>query len=314
MPAPAVQCSTFLFAMTFPVSGVETPFWVPPLVAFVVSFFSSMGGISGAVLLLPFQMSVLGFTSPAVSATNLVFNIIAIPGGVYQYTREGRMIRSLTWVVVGGTVPGVVVGQLIRLHWLPDPRPFKAFVGCVLLYIAVRIVPEIRRPENKAEGGGDPHYWAVKCVECSIRRLVFDFQGNRYECPTRFVFLLSLVVGMVGGIYGIGGGAIMAPFFVAHLGLPVHTIAGATLMGTFITSVAGVAFSHLIAPYYRGKGMEVAPDWQLGSLLGVGGMLGVYLGARTQRYMPARWLKIMLAAILMAVAVNYLWGYLSSLG
>src|SRR3989304_6228107 len=105
--------------MTFPVSGVETPFWLPPLVAFVVSFFASMGGISGAVLLLPFQMSVLGFTSPAVSATNLVFNIIAIPSGLYGYAREGRLIRSLTWVVVGGTVPGVVVGQLVRFTWLP---------------------------------------------------------------------------------------------------------------------------------------------------------------------------------------------------
>ena len=34
-----------------------------------------MGGVSGAFLLLPFQVSVLGFTSPAVSPTNLIFNI-----------------------------------------------------------------------------------------------------------------------------------------------------------------------------------------------------------------------------------------------
>ena len=118
--------------MTFPVSGVVTPFWAPPLVAFVVSFFSSMAGVSGAFLLLPFQMSVLGFTSPGVSATNLVFNVVAIPAGLYRYAREGRLIRSLTWVVIGGTVPGVIVGQIIRFTWLPDPRLFKAFVGCVL--------------------------------------------------------------------------------------------------------------------------------------------------------------------------------------
>src|SRR5512134_2885199 len=107
--------------MTFPVSGVDTPVWVPPLVALVVSFFSSMGGVSGAVLLLPFQMSVLGFTSPAVSPTNLVFNIVAIPSGLYRYAREGRLIPPLTWVVVAGTVPGVMAGQLLRFSWLPDP-------------------------------------------------------------------------------------------------------------------------------------------------------------------------------------------------
>lgn len=299
--------------MTFPVSGVETPFWIPPLVALVVSFFSSMGGISGAVLLLPFQMSVLGFTGPGVSATNLVFNMVAIPSGIYRYAREGRMIRSLTWVVVGGTVPGVIVGQLVRFTWLPDPRLFKAFVGCVLLYIGGRMVLETLKPDDGAAREIGQSDWTVKCIECSLRRLVFEFQGRRYESQTRFIFLLSLVVGLVGGVYGIGGGAILAPFFVAHLGLPVHTIAGATLMGTFITSVVGVAFSQSVAPFYRGKGVGVAPDWLLGALFGVGGMLGIYLGARTQRYVPARWLKGMLAVILMAVALNYLWGYLGSL-
>jgi uncharacterized membrane protein YfcA len=63
----------------FDVSGVDTWVFVPPLVAFVVSFFTSMGGISGAFLLLPFQVSFLRFTSPSVSATNFVFNIVAIP-------------------------------------------------------------------------------------------------------------------------------------------------------------------------------------------------------------------------------------------
>jgi hypothetical protein len=299
--------------MNFPVSGVETPFWIPPLVAFVVSFFSSMGGISGAVLLLPFQMSVLGFTGPAVSATNLVFNIIAIPSGLYRYAREGRLIRSLTWVVVGGTVPGVIVGQLVRFNWLPDPRLFKAFVGCVLLYIGGRMVLETLKLEKVTPEGTDLSDWRVKCIECSLRRLVFEFRGRRYESQTRFIFFLSLVVGLVGGVYGIGGGAILAPFFVAHLGLPVHTVAGATLMGTFITSIVGVAFSQSVAPFYHSRGMEVAPDWLLGGLFGVGGMLGIYLGARTQRYVPARWLKGMLAVILTVVALNYLWGYLASL-
>ena len=302
-----------MLPMTFPVSGVVAPFWLPPLVAFVVSFFSSMAGISGAVLLLPFQLSVLGFTSPAVSPTNLVFNIVAIPSGIYRYTRERRMIPSLTWVVVAGTAPGVIVGQLVRLTWLPAPGPFKAFVGCVLLYIAVRMALEMRRPGNRAARGRGPSDWTVRCLEFNIRRLVFEFQGRRYECGTRFVFLVSLVVGMVGGIYGIGGGALMAPFFVAHLGLPVHTIAGATLMGTFLTSVVGVVFSQLIAPFYRSKGMAVAPDWLLGSLFGVGGMLGIYLGARVQRFVPAKWLKGMLTAILIGVALNYLWGYLAAL-
>jgi hypothetical protein len=75
--------------LLFATSGVETWLWLPPLAAFVVSFFGSMVGISGAFLLLPFQMSVLGYVGPSVSATNLVFNLYATPGGVWRYAHEG---------------------------------------------------------------------------------------------------------------------------------------------------------------------------------------------------------------------------------
>ena len=71
--------------MVFPTSGVEVNPLIPLLVAFLVSALTTPAGVSGAFLLLPFQVSVLGFTSPAVSPTNLIYNIIATPGGVYRY-------------------------------------------------------------------------------------------------------------------------------------------------------------------------------------------------------------------------------------
>ena len=101
--------------MTFPVSGVETAIWIPPLVGLTISFFTSMGGISGAFLILPFQVSVLGFTSPAVSPTNLVFNIVGIPSAVYRYFREGRMNWPLAWNIIAGTFPGLFLGMIIRI-------------------------------------------------------------------------------------------------------------------------------------------------------------------------------------------------------
>src|SRR5512147_918733 len=131
--------------MLFPVSGVETWVFFPPLVAFVVSSFTSMAGVSGAFILLPFQMSVLGFTSPAVSSTNFVYNIVAIPSGVYRYIREGRMNWPLAWIVIAGTLPGVFIGYYLRVFYLPNPRAFRLFVGCVLLYIGVRLVLDLPR-------------------------------------------------------------------------------------------------------------------------------------------------------------------------
>ena len=64
-------------------------------------------------------------------------------------------------------------------------------------------------------------------------------------------------------------------------------------MGTFVTSIAGVVFYHLIALFY--PDLSVAPDWLLGILFGTGGMAGMYLGARCQKYVPAKVIKWMLA-------------------
>ena len=129
--------------MYFPLSGVTVDPWLPPLVAFVISFFTSMGGISGAFLLLPFQMSVLHYTHPSVSSTNQLYNIVAIPPGVYRYWREGRMLWPLTWTVVLGTLPGVLIGALVRVNGLRDPKNFKLFAAVVLLYIGGKTVSSL---------------------------------------------------------------------------------------------------------------------------------------------------------------------------
>jgi uncharacterized membrane protein YfcA len=298
----------------FAVSGVDCPIWLPPLVAFVVSFFTSMGGVSGAFLLLPFQMSFLGFTSPAVSPTNLVYNIVSIPSGVWRYLREGRMVWPLTWVVILGTLPGVVAGGFIRLAWLPDPGPFKVFVACVLLYIGARMFWDLAKGRRKAKEPlleGQPSHCVVEQCRITSRSLRFSYAGQEYACSTPMIFFLSLAVGMVGGVYGIGGGSIVAPFFVAVCGLPVHAVAGAALMGTFVTSVVGVAFYQAIAPLYSGQ-MAVAPDWLLGALFGLGGLGGMYCGARLQKRVKPIYIKVMLGLILLGTAAKYLAGYFAS--
>jgi len=314
----------------FSTAGIEVAIWVPPLAALVISFFTSMGGVSGAFLLLPFQVSVLGYASPSVSATNQLFNVIGIPGGVYRFLREGRMAWPLTWAVVIGTLPGVVLGALVRIAWLPDPGHFKLFAAGVLLFIGARLVQDLLRRspagrgaeavedrfhqramgrcrDDEGEGApGDPARVGVK--RSGLRRIELEFEGACFSVPTAGVVGLALVVGIVGGIYGIGGGAIIAPFFVSFFRLPVYLVAGAALMGTFVTSVAGVILYVALAPLF--PDVAVSPDWLLGALFGLGGLVGMYLGARCQRFVPARVIKWMLALILVATAAKYGWDFI----
>jgi len=304
--------------MLFPISGVTVDPWIPPLVAFVISFFTSMGGISGAFLLLPFQMSVLGYTHPSVSSTNQLFNIVAIPSGVYRYCKEGRMVWPLTWAVVIGTLPGVFIGAFVRVTGLRDPRNFKLFAAAVILYIAIKMIKDLRKQQvaatkdgpagNAGKGAplaatfGNPAA-TVTITERSFKRIGFTFQGETYNVSVMGIGILCFIVGIIGGVYGIGGGSIIAPFFITFFGLPVYTVAGAALMGTFVTSVAGVAFYTAIAPFY--PHLSVAPDWLLGILFGVGGMAGMYLGARCQKFVPAKGIKWMLVAIMLFTAGKY---------
>jgi uncharacterized membrane protein YfcA len=289
---------------------MDAQWWLPPVAAFVISFFTSMVGISGAFLLLPIQISFLALTGPAVSATNLVFNLIAIPAGVYRYWREKRILWPLALIVIAGTTPGVIAGGFIRLSILADGERFRAFAGCVLLWLGLRMVTDIFKSRRKVDASTAQTESRVRLLKFSARELVFEFRQQRYQCSPGGIFMLSLVVGLIGGIYGIGGGAIIAPFFVAIYGLPVYAIAGATLMGTFATSLVGVGFYQSIAPFYQAHGMLVAPDWALGIRFGLGGIAGMYLGARTQRFIPALYLKIMLAAILFGLSFAYIWSYL----
>jgi len=296
--------------VTFPVSGVVTDLWLPPLVALAVSYVASMGGISGAVLLLPYQMSVLGFVSPAVSPTNLVFNIVAIPSGVWRYVREGRMVWPLAWIIAAGSLPGVVLGGIVRLGLLHALRPFQGFVGCVLLVVGGRLLLDVatgRRAKSANEpvpsqGTGTGQRVVVR--ELSWQRLSYEYSGETHSCAPVWVVAMSLAVGIIGGIYGVGGGAIIAPLLITTWRLPVHTVAGPTLFGTLLTSAAGVAFYEIAARFL--PAMAVAPDLLLGSLLGLGGAVGMYLGARTQRLVPALWLKLVLGAVVVWLAVRYL--------
>ncbi len=315
----------------FPVSGVKTYIFIPPLVAFIISFFTSMSGVSGAFLLLPFQMSVLNYTSPSVSSTNFVFNIVAIPSGVYRYIKEKRMAWPLTWVIIIGTLPGVFIGFYIRVLYLPDPGAFKFFVGCVLLYISSRLLYSIlkntrnskagsntieekfrermkqyKEKPNKRMASGIPSSAVVKTISVTLTRTEYEFWGERFSFHTAGMFSIAFFVGIIGGVYGIGGGSIIAPFCVTFFHLPVYTIAGATLMGTFLTSISGVAFYSLIP---LDSGLTKSPDWLLGLLFGAGGFMGMYLGARFQKFVPQKFIKLLLGLLIAFVALKYIWQY-----
>jgi uncharacterized membrane protein YfcA len=77
------------------------------------------------------------------------------------------------------------------------------------------------------------------------------------------LILLPAVVGCGGGIYGIGGGSILAPILIGSGRKPAE-VAPAALASTFVTSVAGVITFVILSAHHHGS---VAPDWPTGIAL-----------------------------------------------
>jgi uncharacterized membrane protein YfcA len=289
----------------FPIAGVEIPLFIPPAVAFIISFFTSMAGISGAFLILPFQVSVLGFTAPSVSSTNFLYNVVGTPGGVLRYAREKRMVWPLAGSIIAGTLPGVLIGYYFRVKLLPDPRTFKFFVGIVLLYVGWRLLNDIGR-QPVLEKSNTKAAFLTCDMSARLRAVSFSFMGERFCFSVPAIFIPSLCVGIISGIYGIGGGAIIAPFLVTIMRLPIYAVAGAVLLANFVTSLTGVFFYSTIP---LNQGQVAPPDWLLGVLFGVGGLIGMYCGAKWQRFMPEKIIKCILAIIIFIVSGKYIFQY-----
>jgi len=245
--------------------------------AYLIATVTTPAGISGAVLLLPFQVSVLGTPSPAVTPTNLLYNIIATPGALYRYWRQGQTGGRLAVVLIAGTLPGVIAGSVIRVELLPGARVFDLVVAAVLIPLGGWLA--LSRPSRTGEPERDG-------------RLI----------PAPALVVLAAAVGCVGGIYGVGGGSILAPVLIGSGRKPAE-VAPAALAATLVTSVGGVITFTILSLHQH---IPVAPDWAIGVALGVGGLAGGYTGARIQSRMPEVVIRRLVGILVIAIGAYYL--------
>jgi uncharacterized membrane protein YfcA len=249
------------------------------LAGLTVAAITTPAGVSGAVLLLPVQVSVLGVPSPSVTPTNLIFNLFATPSGALRYLRRGGVDGGLAARLVAGTVPGVILGAVIRVEWLADERGFLLVVAAVLIPLGVLLL--LRNPPHAAHP-------------------VLELNA----LPP-----IAFAVGVVGGIYGIGGGSILAPLLLLA-GYSAYRVAPAALLSTMAASVIGVVtFSLLSLTAAEGA---AAPDWSVGIAAGIGGAVGAYIGASIQPRIPEAGLRRLLGALVIVIGIRY--GYLSLTG
>ncbi|MET7870373.1 sulfite exporter TauE/SafE family protein [Streptomyces cyaneofuscatus] len=253
--------------------------WPTGLLGFAAGLLISVAtapvGVSGAVFLLPVQVSVLGVPSPAVTPTNLLYNVVAGPGALLRHHRSGGLRGPLTRLLVLGTVPGVVVGAVIRVFAVPGPSVFRLMIAVLLLPLGGWLCLRTLHRASRTAAAREP--------------------------SPRTITRLAMAVGVAGGIYGIGGGSLLGPILVGR-GMPVAKVAPAALAATFVTSVVGAGTYALLSLTTTG---DIAPYWSLGLACGLGGLCGGYLGARLQPRLPETALRLLLGVLALGIGGLY---------
>ncbi len=103
------------------------------------------------------------------------------------------------------------------------------------------------------------------------------------------ILLVSILAGIVGAVFGLGGGVLIIPFLTLVEGIPVPLAVGASLVSVVATSSASAA------TYVQDR----LTNLRLGMFLEVGTVAGAITGAYVAIYLPNPVLLILFGAMLL---------------
>jgi uncharacterized membrane protein YfcA len=138
-----------------------------------------------------------------------------------------------------------------------------------------------------------------------IQRELVDASGQRhvYSYGMLPALAIGFGVGLISGLFGIGGGSLFVPLMVLLFRFPPHVATATSMFVIFLSAILG-------------SGMHIALgeiNWLLAAALIPGAWIGGKIGARIALRMSGKGLLWLLRATLLALAVQLLWKGLSEM-
>jgi len=268
---------------------MESFLWLSVL-GLLLGALGTLIGVGGGFILMP----VLLLLYPHARAETLTAISLAVVfcnalSGSWAYARMGRIDYRSGLLFAGATVPGAILGA-ISSNYIPRSL-FNAVFGVLMLAAAAYLIahrPPEERPTEKTDNR-------------QTRRMIVDAQGNvhTFAYHPKLGVGLSLLVGYVSSLLGIGGGIVHVPILVRLLNFPVHI---ATATSHFILAIMALTGTlvHIATGSFAHGGLRQT------IALSIGVLFGAQAGAALSTRVHGRWIIRGLAIALAFVGIRIL--------
>jgi len=251
---------------------------------FAVGAYGTIIGAGGGFILVPALLLIYPDYDPEqVTAISLAVVWANATSGAVAYARQRRIDYVTGLIFAVSSVPGVVAGALV-VGYVPE-RAFSVLFGALLLAMAV--ITLLPRPtairEPRPERG------------LLVRTVVMPGGVSyRYAYKVWQAVLLSLAIGFVSSLFGVGGGVIHVPMMIVLFRIPIE-LAVATSHFVLALMAGGASVVHLASGSLAGEQLLQA------AALAAGAIPGAQAGAWLAHRMPARRVLPLLALALVAL-------------
>ncbi|HEU5258339.1 MAG TPA: sulfite exporter TauE/SafE family protein [Vicinamibacterales bacterium] len=243
-------------------------------------------GLGGGIFLVPFLTLVLGFPLKSAAAISLA-TVIATSSAVTAQRAGNQLINLRVGMVLEaattmGSLLGGITAQLVAESVL------RRLFGVVAIAVAVVVLGRVNKRNVILDPTVDPGRLGGRFYEEESHAIV-SYRVKRLP----LALFASFIAGNVSSLLGIGGGIIKVPVLNAWCGMPLRAAAATSALMIGVTATGG-------AIIYYGRG-DLQPLLAAPAVLGV--QLGSWAGARLTYGASVKWLKVLMATILVIVAV-----------
>jgi uncharacterized protein len=247
----------------------------------------SMLGLGGGVFLVPFLNVALGFPLNVASGVGLM-TVVATSSVVARGTDRGLVNLRLGMVLQVAAAAGGYFGGSYAQH-IPE-HALQLMFAVVTAAIAAIMLSRLERRNVILDTSMDAGPFGGRYYEAECGQEIV-YRTRRLPAAVG----VSLVAGSISGLLGIGGGILQVPALNAWCGVPLRAAAATSAIMIGITAAAS-------APLYYARGDIVAP-------LAAAAVLGTFFGSRGGLWFGerarAKWLKVLMAAVLLLVSALY---------